>query len=257
MILQIGPKKTEGKMEILFCDENIIVCIKPAGVISEDVPGGMPDLIRTALLREQTAAAAESAASRASGAADSCSAGAQVYAVHRLDKGVGGVMVYALTKAAAADLTRQITEKTFTKEYLAVVEGVPEPLSGRMEDLLFHSARENRTYVVKRMRNGVKEAALEYEVIKSIPRMLSLVRIRLLTGRTHQIRAQFSSRKLPLSGDRRYGAKTSGDIALWSHRLTFRHPVTGEPSTFEASPPNDEAWTSMEMDQQNRFHWQC
>ena len=224
----------EKRLKTLFSDKDIIVCIKPAGVISEDVPGGMPDLIRAELAREQTAAA------------DSGIAGAEVYPVHRLDKGVGGVMVYAFSKEAAADLTRQITEKKFTKEYLAVVEGVPEPASGRMEDLLFHSARENRTYVVKRMRKGVKEAALEYEVLKTVSmadetsRMLSLVRIRLLTGRTHQIRAQFSSRKLPLSGDRRYGAKTSGDIALWSHRLSFRHPETGEPLTFEVSPPSPE-----------------
>ena len=186
-------------------------------------------------------------------------------------------MVYALTKEAAASLTRQMTEnvptagqiqdgsmsaggsagKAFTKEYLAIVEGVPEPASGRMEDLLFHDRGKNRTYVVKRPRKGVKEAVLEYETIKSVHPAheesapaeesaqtqdcdsLTLVRIRLLTGRTHQIRAQFSSRKLPLCGDRRYGAKTSGDIALWSHRLTFRHPETGEELSFEMALPAD------------------
>lgn len=223
-------------MNILFRDEHIVVCIKPAGAVSEEAPGGMPELLRKELKRN--------------------AAVPQIFPVHRLDKGVGGVMVYALTKDAAASLTRQMTEsapadagKTFTKEYLAVTEGVPEPVSGRMEDLLFHDREKNRTYVVKRPRKGVKEAVLEYETLASSggdpeAGVFSLVRIRLLTGRTHQIRAQFSSRKLPLCGDRRYGAKTAGDIALWSHRLTFRHPETGEELTFRAGPPKDGPWAA-------------
>ena len=225
-------------MNILFRDEHIVVCIKPAGVVSEEAPGGVPELLRKELKRN--------------------AAVPQIFPVHRLDKGVGGVMVYALTKDAAASLTRQMTEsapadagKTFTKEYLAVTEGVPEPVSGRMEDLLFHDREKNRTYVVKRPRKGVKEAALEYETLASAggdpeAGVFSLVRIRLLTGRTHQIRAQFSSRKLPLCGDRRYGAKTAGDIALWSHRLTFRHPETGEELTFRAGPPKDGLWAAFQ-----------
>lgn len=223
-------------MNILFRDEHIVVCIKPAGVVSEEAPGGVPEFLRKELKRN--------------------AAVPQIFPVHRLDKGVGGVMVYALTKDAAASLTRQMTEsapadagKTFTKEYLAVTEGVPELVSGRMEDLLFHDREKNRTYVVKRPRKGVKEAVLEYETLASSggdpeAGVFSLVRIRLLTGRTHQIRAQFSSRKLPLCGDRRYGAKTAGDIALWSHRLTFRHPETGEELTFRAGPPKDGLWAA-------------
>ena len=235
--------------DILYNDKSIVVCVKPAGVVSEEAPGGMPELLRKELKRN--------------------AAVPQIFPVHRLDKGVGGVMVYALTKDAAASLTRQMTEsapaetqalpgpalagasagKTFTKEYFAVTEGVPEPVSGRMEDLLFHDREKNRTYVVKRPRKGVKEAALEYETLSSAggdpeTGVFSLVRIRLLTGRTHQIRAQFSSRKLPLCGDRRYGAKTAGDIALWSHRLTFRHPETGEELTFRAGPPKDGPWAA-------------
>ena len=236
-------------MNILFRDEHIVVCIKPAGVVSEEAPGGMPELLRMELKKD--------------------AAVPQIFPVHRLDKGVGGVMVYAFTKDAAASLTRQMTEsapaetqalpgpaaagasagKIFTKEYLAVTEGVPEPASGRMEDLLFHDREKNRTYVVKRPRKGVKEAVLEYETLASAggdpeAGVVSLVRIRLLTGRTHQIRAQFSSRKLPLCGDRRYGAKTAGDIALWSRRLTFRHPETGEELTFCADPPKDGPWAA-------------
>ena len=223
-------------IDILYNDKSIVVCVKPAGVVSEEAPGGMPELLRKELKRN--------------------AAVPQIFPVHRLDKGVGGVMVYALTKDAAASLTRQMTEsapadagKTFAKEYLAVTEGVPEPASGRMENLLFHDREKNRTYVVKRPRKGVKEAVLEYETLASSggdpeAGAFSLVRIRLLTGRTHQIRAQFSSRKLPLCGDRRYGAKTAGDIALWSHRLTFRHPETGEELTFRAGPPKDGSWTA-------------
>lgn len=222
--------------DILYNDKSIVVCVKPAGVVSEEAPGGMPELLRKELKRN--------------------AAVPQIFPVHRLDKGVGGVMVYALTKDAAASLTRQMTEsapadagKTFTKEYLAVTEGVPEPASGRMEDLLFHDREKNRTYVVKRPRKGVKEAVLEYETLASAggdpeAGVVSLVRIRLLTGRTHQIRAQFSSRKLPLCGDRRYGAKTAGDIALWSRRLTFRHPETGEGLTFCVDPPKDGLWAA-------------
>lgn len=223
-------------IDILYSDKSIVVCVKPAGVVSEEAPGGMPELLRKELKRN--------------------AAVPQIFPVHRLDKGVGGVMVYALTKDAAASLTRQMTEsapadagKTFAKEYLAVTEGVPEPASGRMEDLLFHDREKNRTYVVKRPRKGVKEAVLEYETLASAGSdpetgAFSLVRIRLLTGRTHQIRAQFSSRKLPLCGDRRYGAKTAGDIALWSRRLTFRHPETGEELTFRAGPPKDGHWAA-------------
>lgn len=223
-------------IDILYSDKSIVVCVKPAGVVSEEAPGGMPELLRKELKRN--------------------AAVPQIFPVHRLDKGVGGVMVYALTKDAAASLTRQMTEsapadagKTFAKEYLAVTEGVPEPASGRMEDLLFHDREKNRTYVVKRPRKGVKEAVLEYETLASAGSdpetgAFSLVRIRLLTGRTHQIRAQFSSRKLPLCGDRRYGAKTAGDIALWSRRLTFRHPETGEELTFRAGPPKDGPWAA-------------
>ena len=214
--------------EILFRDEHVLVCVKPAGVVSEDAPGGLPEL-----LRKETGVPA-------------------LFPVHRLDKGVGGVMVYALTKEAAADLTRQMTDpaagRTFTKEYYAVTEGIPEPASGRMEDLLFHDSRKNRTYVVKRLRKGVREAVLEYETLQSlvddpVACVFSLVHIRLLTGRTHQIRAQFSSRKLPLCGDRRYGAKTTGDIALWSGRLSFRHPETGKELTFTAAFPEKGPWS--------------
>ena len=157
-----------------------------------------------------------------------------LFCVHRLDKGVGGVTVYAKTEKTAAVLSAGFADRTIRKTYLAVTEGVPDPMSGEMEDLLFHDRRTNKTFVTDRERKGVKRASLQYEVLAAGPALerkpAALVRIRLNTGRTHQIRVQFASRKLPLAGDRRYGAKTAwaGGIALWSHELQMPHPVTGE-----------------------------
>ena len=198
-----------------------MVCIKPCGVLSTDEPGGMPDLLRKELGGENE----------------------EVHTVHRLDRVVGGLMVFARTQASAAALSRQIAERTFQKEYLAVAHGCPEPPEGKMEDLLFRNAAENKTYVVKRMRKGVREAALEYRTLKTVDGC-SLVRIRLLTGRTHQIRAQFSSRAMPLFGDRKYGAAgDNGEIALWSCALTFRHPRTLQEMHFEKEPSGGIPWS--------------
>ena len=207
-------------MDILYKDNEILICVKPCGVLSTDEPGGMPELLRHALE----------------------DASATVLAVHRLDRVVGGLMVYARTQSAAAALSRQINDRSFLKEYMAVVHGEPEKDEGRMEDLLFRDSSENKTYVVKRMRKGVREAALDYRVLGKTDG-LSLVRIRLLTGRTHQIRAQFSSRAMPLVGDRKYGAAgDSGEIALWSCHLHFAHPRTGKPMDFALDPPGGMPW---------------
>ena len=126
---------------------------------------------------------------------------------------------------------------------MALVHGKPEADKGEMRDLLFKDSRKNKSYVVKRIRKGVKEALLEYEVIGS-KNGLSLIRILLHTGRTHQIRVQFASRKMSLVGDKKYGL--AGDdctIALWSHALSFRHPETNEPLSFSAPPPAVWPWT--------------
>ena len=209
-------------MELIFSDKDILVCVKPCGVLSTDEPGGMPSLVRDAL-----------------GDAD-----ADVRTVHRLDRVVGGLMVFARSQASAASLSRQITEGSFRKEYLAVVHGCPSPEEGRMDDLLFRDSSENKTYVVKRLRKGVRPAALEYR-LEGRSEELSLVRIHLLTGRTHQIRAQFSSRGMPLIGDRKYGASSDGcDIALWSCSLSFSHPRTGNPMDFSLDPSGGWPWSS-------------
>ncbi|MCD8144850.1 MAG: RluA family pseudouridine synthase [Oscillospiraceae bacterium] len=151
---------------------------------------------------------------------------ASAYPVHRLDRNVAGVMVYAKTKAAAAKLSAAVQENRLTKEYLAVVHGVPEQPAGIYEDLLWKDSGRNKTYVVTRPRKGVKSARLAYRVLEAGENR-SLVHIRLYTGRSHQIRVQFASRKTPLVGDGKYGAKDHEALALASCRLCFPHPVTG------------------------------
>ena len=158
--------------------------------------------------------------------------GGEIYPIHRLDRQVGGVMVYAKTQKAAAELSRAIQQGTMKKEYLAVVHGCPEADAGEMQDLLLHDARKNKSYVVSRMRAGVKKARLSYRVLTREEER-TLVQVRLFTGRTHQIRVQFASRQLPLMGDGRYGGG-SGEIALWSVRLTF--PYGGKTMCFGALP---------------------
>lgn len=160
--------------------------------------------------------------------------------VHRLDVGTGGLMVLANRRESAANLSRQIQDNTLKKEYLAVVSGVPEENNGVLTDFLFRDAKKNHTYVVKRVRKGVREAKLEYTLCSTISIesiSYSLLRVKLLTGRTHQIRVQFASRKLPLYGDRAYG---SSDIAPWpalhSCFLSFEHPETGEKMVFSSLP---------------------
>lgn len=203
-------------MEILFEDKDILVCIKPVGLLSQSDAKGGASMI--SLLQEHT--------------------GSTVYPLHRLDREVGGVMVYAKTKTAAAELSKDIAEHNFKKEYLALVHGIPERSCGEMRDLLFKDSRKNKSFVVKRIRKGVKEAILEYEVLNS-KNGLSLVKVLLHTGRTHQIRVQFASRKMPLVDDRKYGASDDFEnIGLWSYKITFNHPKTKEKLSFEKMPQN-------------------
>ncbi|MBQ4639133.1 MAG: RNA pseudouridine synthase [Clostridia bacterium] len=159
--------------------------------------------------------------------------GGEIFTLHRLDKNVGGVMVYARTKAAAATLSRCIQEGSMVKEYVAWVHGTVEK-AGVMEDLLFKDSRSNKVFVVKKRRAGVKEAKLSYQLLKT-ENDLSLVRIRLFTGRSHQIRVQFASRKHPLLGDHKYGARDEHPAPLlFSFRITF--PWQGETLSFSALP---------------------
>ena len=191
-------------MEILYSDQEIVVCVKPVGLDSEtEVPAALKETL-----------------------------GGELFTLHRLDKNVGGVMVYARTKAAAAALSRAIQEGQFVKEYVAMVHGTP-PETGDWEDLLWKDSKKNKVFVVKRMRGGVKKARLEF--VRLTAGEESLVRIRLHTGRSHQIRVQFASRGYPLVGDHKYGARDSSPAPmLFSCKLAF--PYRGKTLQFEANP---------------------
>ena len=210
-------------MEFVYLDDSIAVCIKPSGVRSTDEPGGMPELVREALGDPK----------------------ADVRTVHRLDQVVSGLMVLARNEAAASELSRQIRDGEFQKEYLAVVHGQPEQASGELRDLLYRDKARRMTMVATEPGKGVQEAILRYRVLSKAEGM-SKVQIELLTGRTHQIRVQFASRNMPLVGERKYSTlEDPCTIALWSHRLGFKHPVTGEELNFMKEPPAAFPWTSV------------
>ena len=210
-------------MELIYVDDDILVCLKPARVLSTDEPGGVPDLAREAL-----------------GNPD-----ADVRTVHRLDRVVSGVMVLARNAKAASELSRQIREDEFEKEYLAVVHGCPEEESGTLRDLLGRDKARKMTFVAAEPAKGVQEAVLDYRVMNHAEEM-SWVQIRLHTGRTHQIRVQFASRGMPLVGERKYSELNDPcEIALWSYRIGFAHPKTGERMEFSHNPPEVFPWTQV------------
>lgn len=211
-------------IDVLYDDNDVVVCLKPVGVVSE--AGGLPDM-----LEEQF----------------NC----KIYTVHRLDKSVGGVMVYAKNQPAAAQLSRQFSDRTADKKYLCVVKGQPDIDFARLDDLLYKDTRTNKTYVVNRERKGVKKASLEYKLIDSAVSdvgTLSLLSVHLLTGRSHQIRVQFASRHLPLLGDFRYGGKEKGlDVSLWSCSLSFAHPRTQNKLSYSCNPPSVYPWSLFDL----------
>ena len=191
-------------MEILYSDKSIAVCVKPVGLDSE---AGVPSALKEQL-------------------------GGEIFPIHRLDKNVGGVMVYARTKQSAAALSKAVQEGAVVKEYVAMVHGTP-PEAGDWEDLLWKDSKMNKVFVVKRQRGGVKKARLEFKRLSAGE--TSLVRIRLHTGRSHQIRVQFSSRGFPLVGDHKYGSRDERtEPMLFSCQISF--PYKGETKVFEQLP---------------------
>lgn len=217
MVFLKGESVTEKPL-IILKNEHCTVCVKPAGVTSEDGKSlGMPSIL--------------------------AEGGKKPLVVHRLDREVGGVMVFANDAKTAAELSRQIADRKFGKEYLAVVSGDVEA-DGVLEDLLFYDRQRSKTYVVKRERKGVKPASLEFRrlaVAKTENGTLSLVKIRLHTGRTHQIRVQFGSRKHPVAGDRKYGSDENCQTALFSHKIFFS--LNGKSCEFKALPENVYPWS--------------
>lgn len=208
-------------MEIIYQDRDIVVCVKPPRVLSTDEPGGLPELLREEL-------------------------GTQDFrTVHRLDRVVSGLMVVARNAAAASHLSRQIREDTFEKEYLAVIHGRPDMEEGRLYDLLLRDKARKMTFVTDQPGKDVQPAFLTYQLQNS-NQHLSRVRIQLQTGRTHQIRVQFASRGLPLVGERKYSELNDPcEIALWSYRLGFTHPQTGEKMEFTHEPSREYPWTEV------------
>lgn len=174
--------------------------------------------------------------------------GCTCYPVHRLDKGTGGVLVLAKNERAAAMLSAVFSQHKAEKHYLAVISGTPEPTEGEMRDLLFHDRRCNKSFAVRRARSGAKEALLDYSLLSTaISRSgapISLVSVRLHTGRTHQIRVQFASRKMPLLGDKKYGSRENGcKTALWCSDISFIHPINGSLIEAHSAPPQAYPWS--------------
>ena len=211
-------------MCIIYKDNDIILVVKPARVLSTDEEGGVPSLVREAL---------------GDPAAD-------VRTVHRLDRVVSGLMLLARSAESAAELGRQIENRTFRKEYLAVVHGETEK-SGTMTDLLYRDKARKMTFVAAAPDKGVQEARLSYKTLDRQDGM-SLVKIDLHTGRTHQIRVQFSSRGFPLVGERKYAeGEDECELALWSYSLSFEHPKTGEHMDFCLTPPAEYPWSKFNI----------
>ena len=219
------------EMKVLYEDKFIIICEKPANVLSEPGEGG-EDIVTMA----------------SNHVCKPC------YLVHRLDRNTGGAMVLSKMQKATGKLSEAIQKREFEKEYLAVIKGVPEEPKGIYKDLLFKDSQKNKTFIVKRERKGVKEASLEYKVLATAEHpehgVISLVKVKLHTGRTHQVRVQFAGRKMPLLGDGKYGSRDNHcETALWSFRLGFKHPITGEIIEAKSMPPMEYPWNIFKIEE--------
>ena len=210
-------------INILYDDKFIAVAVKPSGLLSEGADGSFPALLLEELRQRRGASSPK-----------------EIFAVHRLDRETEGIMVYALDSSSAADLSEQIRIGEWSKIYHAVLCSAPSDDSGKLCDLLYFDRARGRSYTVDRMRKGVKDAELDYTVItRSSTTQRCLVKIKLATGRTHQIRVQFASRRMPLCGDRRYGAPAESGkrLALAATELSFNHPKTKEKMCFKTDIP--------------------
>ncbi len=202
-------------IKILYEDRAMVVVVKPCGMPSQPDPSGKADML--SILNDKYH---------------------DIFLVHRLDTSTGGLMVYARGKKPAGILSQQVQDhEVFKKTYLVALEKAPESPEGELVDYLYHDKRQNKSFVVKSDRKGSKEARLTYKVLKSNEDGHSLVEVRLHTGRSHQIRVQFASRKTPVYGDGKYGARCKmKGFALWSSKMEIKHPFTNKVMEFEYSP---------------------
>lgn len=220
-------------MNILFKNNDFIVCVKPQGIPSQPDPSGCVDM--TALLSDELIKNGEKS---------------DIFVVHRLDRSTGGLIIYARNKEAAASFSRLVAEKDgFQKEYLAVISGMPKNESGNMTDYLFKDSAQKKAFVVKSERKGAKLANLDYEVrstVQTEEKVFSLLQIKLHTGRFHQIRAQLSSRGMPIYGDGKYGSREKApNFALWASKITFIYK--GKNYEFESAPDlSQKPWSLFE-----------
>lgn len=217
-------------MKILYEDKYLIVAEKPVGVESQKSSSGKTDM--PTLLSKYRQGKGEDS---------------YIGVVHRLDTATGGAMIYSKREDITGKLSALVQSGDYKKTYLAVVHGVPEEACGEMRDLLYHDKMKNKSFVCSKKRSGVKEAILNYRVIETVEadsgEKMSLVEIELITGRTHQIRVQFASRKMPLVGDGKYGSRDNrATCALWSYRVNFLHPVTNRVIECESQPQEAYPW---------------
>lgn len=218
-------------MKILYEDKYLLLCEKPVGVESQVSSKNKEDM--PTLLSEYRRGRGEDG---------------YIGVVHRLDTATGGAMIYSKRSDMTGKLSALVQSGDYKKVYLAVVHGEPAEQSGEMRDLLYHDKMKNKSFVCDKKRNGVKEAILNYRVLEVAENengeKMSLVVIELVTGRTHQIRVQFASRKLPLVGDGKYGSRDNHvTCALWSHKVELVHPITKKIILAESMPQNGYPWS--------------
>ena len=222
-------------MKILYEDKYLLVCEKPVGVESQVSSKNKCDM--PTLLAEYRKEKGEDA---------------YIGVVHRLDTATGGAMIYSKREDMTGKLSALVQSGDYKKVYLAVVHGEPDEAVGEMRDLLFHDKQRNKSFVCDKKRSGVKEAILNYRVLGTAVaengEKKSLVEIELITGRTHQIRVQFASRRMPLVGDGKYGSKDNkATCALWSHKVEFVHPVTKKAVEATSLPSGEYPWNAFEI----------
>ena len=224
-------------MKILFEDKYLLVCEKPVGVESQISSNGKENMM-----------------DRLSRYMVEKGEGSYVGLVHRLDTATGGAMIYSKREDMTGKLSALVQSGDYKKTYLAVVHGVPEEKEGEMRDLLYHDKQKNKSFVVAKKRAGVKEALASYRLLGTVERecgdVMSLVEVELITGRTHQIRVQFASRKMPLVGDGKYGSRDNkATCALWSHNVEFTHPVTKKGIEITSCPEDVYPWNMFEINE--------